>query len=1052
MESFARRVRVAARIALLGLAVSPTAPAIDPSVALSRLSHEAWSVPEGLPQATVRAVLQDRTGYVWVGTEEGLARFDGVRFRVFDPECAPALARPDVRSLLALRNGALLVGTSGGLARLSGGRFTREAGGLPGRSVEALAETADGTVWIGTDDGLYVRRGATLEHLSTGEGLAGSSVRALLAARDGSVWVGTRTGLTRIVGSRLSSWHVADGLPHEYVSSLCEREDGEIWVGMNGGGVAIYREGRFFPMGSQEGLPVATVLSVFEDRDRRVWVGTNGGGLCRFDDPRFSCLSTSNGFPADAIWSLGQDREGGLWAGAVGTGLFRLHESRFVNYGTADGLGSEIALAVAEDGSGSMWVGTAGGGLSRFRDGRFTTFGPKDGLPHPVVLALEPDPSGDLWIGTAGGGLTRLSNGRFTTRTTRDGLSSNLVQAILVARDGTVWIGTNGGGLCRLDERGFRSFGPAEGLPAISVVALLEDADGSILAGTEGGGLVRWRNGSLTPLAPSPVPARSILDLVRTPDGSVWAGTIGEGLVRLQGDGAVTFRKKDGLFDDLVGRILEDGRGNFWLGSNKGVSRVRQDDLAAFAEGRASRIRSVSYGTADGMRSQETNGGFRPAGFRARDGRLWFPTSRGVAVVDPAHLYDDPVPPPVVLESVRVDGREAAAGGVVDVDANARSVEIAYSALSFSRARSVRLRYRLEGFDEEWVEAGARRTAYYTSIPPGTYVFGAAATNADGISSERPALVTLRVAGRFTRTPLFFGLCLAGALTVGLGASRWRLARARKRETELLALVEARERAEAELRSYQGRLEQLVGERTTELSAAVRELEAFSYSVSHDLRAPLRAVEGFSRILAEEHGSGLGTEGQRLLDVIRSRTATMQRIIEGLLRLSRPGARALSRTRVDMTALVQAAWEELHEGDAGPEAAFTLDPLPEASGDRGLLRHVWVNLLSNALKYSSPKGPARIHVRGRREEVEDVYEVEDQGIGFDPADESRLFVVFSRLNETTGPEGTGVGLALVRRIVERHGGTVGAIGRPGAGATFWFRLPRPEPGGATASP
>lgn len=1051
MRFSSRRAGLSASVGILGLALAPPARAIDPAVPFGRLLHDGWSVPEGLPQATVRAVLQDRSGYIWVGTEEGLARFDGVRFRVFDPGNSPEFAKADVRSLLASRDGSLFVGTGGGLVHLSDGRFTREAGGLLGRSIEALVETADGTLWIGTDSGLFVRKGSELRRLDASDGLAGDAVRALLASRDGAVWVGTRSGLTRVEGDRFTTWHVADGLPHEYVTSLCETRSGDLWIGTNGGGAAILREGRFLTMGSREGLPVQTVLAVFEDRDRRVWVGTNGGGLCRFDGSRFSCLAARDGLPADIVWSLAQDREGGLWVGAVGSGLFRLHEGRFTTYGLAEGLGSEIALAVAEDRSGTMWVGTAGGGLSRFRDGRFTTFGTKDGLPHPVVLSLEPDPSGDLWIGTAGGGLTRLSSGRFTTRTTRDGLSSNLVQAILAARDGSLFIGTNGGGLCRLENGVFRSFGPAEGMPSGAVTSLLEEDDGAILVGTEGSGLSRWRDGSVTSLAPSPVAARSILDLARSADGSVWVGTLGEGLVRLRGDEAVTIRKRDGLFDDLVGRVLEDGLGNLWMGCNKGVFRARQADLDAFADGQASSIRCVSYGIADGMRSPETNGGFRPAGWRASDGRLWFPTSRGVAVVDPSRLYDNPVPPPVLVESVRIDGRDVGIAGVVDVGTKARSVEIAYTALSFSSPRSVQLRYRLAGFDEGWIEAGARRTAYYTSLPPGTYVFGVSATNADGVQSEAPATLTLRVAGRFARTPLFFFLCLGAALLAGLGVSRWRLAHAKKRERELLDLVEARHRAEEELRGYQGRLEQLVGERTGELSAAIRELEAFSYSVSHDLRAPLRAIDGFSRVLSEDHGPGLGEEGQRLLEVIRSRTGEMHRIIEGLLRLSHSGARALSRTRVDMTALARSVWGELSEAEGRTSADFTLEPLPEAYGDPDLLRHVWTNLLSNALKYSAPKATARIHVRGRREDGRDLFEVEDAGVGFDPAEVERLFVVFSRLNERTGPEGTGVGLALVRRIVERHGGTVGASGRPGEGATFWFRLPHAAPGGVSVS-
>lgn len=993
--------------------------ALDPAARPASLLSDTWSVAEGLPQATVRAIAQDREGDLWLGTEEGLARFDGVRFQVHDPGNTPALRRPDVRSLLLASDGSLLVGTTGGLARREGTRIAAVEAIPSGLAVESLAEGPDGTFWVGTDSGLFALRGGKAQRFSTRDGLAGDFVRALLAARDGSVWIGTRSGLTRLEGERTTTWRARDGLPDDYVTALAEGRDGEIRVGTNGGGIGLLREGRWRRLGRDEGLPVLNVLSLREDRDGQLWAGTNGGGLCVLQKGRFTCADSFSGVPAAVVWTLAEDAEGGLLLGTVGSGLVRLREGRFVTYGAREGLGSDLALAVIEDARGTIWVGTAGGGLSRFDGTRFTTIGPKDGLPHPVVLALEADPSGALWIGTPGGGIARLENGRFRTYTTRDGLPSNVVQALLVAGDGSLFVGTNGGGLGRLREGRFRTWGAAEGLPSLRIYALFEESPGSILVGTDGGGLVRWRDGRIEPLGEDRVPARTVYDISPASGGGAWVGTAGEGLFRIRGGRARGVTRGDGLYDGLVGRVIEDGLGNVWMSSNRGSFRVPLRELDAFLEGRARRVTSVAYGVADGMRSPECNGGFRPAGWRASDGRIWIPTIRGVSVVDPSKLRENRVAPRVRIEGSRVDGGVRPLSGVLELSPSARSLEIDYTAPSFVSPRSLRFRYRLEGFEDEWVEAGSRRTAYYTNLPPGDYAFVVTATNADGVTADSPARLRVRARGRFTRTPAFFGLCVAGALAAGIGFSRLRLVRARRRERELVALVDAR---------------------TSELRAAVGELEAFSYSVSHDLRAPLRAIDGFARLLAEEHGGALGSEGRRLLEVIEGRAATMNRMIEGLLRLSRSGARALRHSRVDMGALVREVFRELTEPE-GLRAELDAGELPEAWGDVDLLRVVLTNLVSNALKYAHPGRTPVVTIRGGRDGAGSSWEVRDEGIGFEPSQADRLFVAFSRLNENEGPSGTGVGLALVRRIVERHGGTVRATGTPGAGAAFRFTLP-----------
>ncbi len=681
-----------------------------------------------------------------------------------------------------------------------------------------------------------------------------------------------------------------------------------------------------------------------------------------------------------------------------------------------------------EDAAGAVWAGTAGDGLNRLEPatGRVTVFGRRDGLPHAVVLSLAKDPSGGLWIGTAGGGLTRWDGRRFVTLTTRDGLGSNLVHSIFAARDGSVWAGTNGGGISVLKDGRITAITMKDGLASDSVLSLLPGRDGSVWAGTTAG-LSRVSEGRATTVDAPSLTGRMVLALHESSDGAIWVGTQDGGLSRIANGRVSSIRKKDGLFDDLVGAIVEDTAGNLWMSCNKGVYRARRSDLEAFVQGRSRSVTCVSYGPRDGMRTAECNGGFTPSAWRASDGRLWFPTGKGLSVVDPARLHDGELPLPVVVEALLVDGRLAEAGNPVDVRAGSRNLEIRFTAPSFADPRNVKFRYRLEGFDEEWVETGTRRVVWYTNVPPGSYRFRVAASHPNGAWGPAGTAFALSVAARFHQSAPFYFLCLVSTGAVACAVYAVRLRTRRRREAE---------RARA-----QTQLEELVAERTAQLKAANEALEAFSYSVSHDLRAPLRTIDGFSRVLLEEHAEKLDPEGKRYLGLVREGANRMGRLIDDLLRFSRVGSQRLRPERVDMTALARSAWDELVAASAGPPVDFRLDPLPGAVVDAALLRQVWLNLLSNALKFTSKRARRTVSVRGRQEDGRAVYEVEDDGIGFGMDGAARLFGVFERLRGSGEFEGTGVGLSLVKRIIEHHGGSVSARGEAGVGATFSFILP-----------
>ncbi len=815
------------RQALLALvllaAAAARALALDPSRALSQEVHGVWQ--QGLPQSSVTAIAQTRDGYLWFGTEEGLVRFDGVRMTVFDPRNTPEIRHGYVQCLFEDRDAALWLGTlSGGVVRYSGGAFrswtTRE--GLSNDRVLAVAQTADGSLWFGTSAGLDRLSHGKITSWGARLGLSHGAVNSLVAAPDGGLWVGTSQGLLRLRGGMVEGWSTRQGLSSNQVTALCEDSDGALWIGTSGGGLDRWKDGRITVFDGRNGLSGTEVRAILRDRDGNLWVGTVGGGLGRLRKDRFEMSGPAQSLTGDIVFALCEDREGSLWVGVDGGGLNRYRDGKFAVTGTSEGLAHDIAYAVLEDSRGRLWIGT-NGGASVLEGGTIRNLTPRDGLANAMVRTFCEDREGAVWIGTNGGGLARWKEGRLTAVTARDGLSSDRIWSSLAEENGDLWFGTNGGGLELYRGGKFRAFGPAEGLGSNVVYAIARDARGTLWVGTLGGGLAalqpdgRFRSFTHRDGLSSDM----VLALHPEKDGSLWVGTNGGGLDLFRGGRFTAVTSRDGLFDDTILQILDDGRGSLWMSSNRGIFRVSRQALEDFAAGRARRIACEDFGLADGLRSVECNGGNQPAGARTRDGRLWFPTVKGVAVVDPAHLPSNPLAPPVVIEGLRVDGRPVPPSRPgIGLPPGGDKYEFDYTALSLAAPERVRFRYRLEGFDRGWIDAGGRRTAYYTRIPHGRYRFRVIACNDDGVWNPHGAALAFSVAPFFYETWWFFGLGAIALAGAGAGGYRWRVRRLVRRERELEDLVarrtselqsayEAVRRSEEELRLAQEKIERL---------------------------------------------------------------------------------------------------------------------------------------------------------------------------------------------------------------------------------------------------
>ncbi len=1042
-----RALRGGAGLALCALLLAPSAAAaadsrgLDPAKDLGQYGLTTWTTDQGLPQSTVTAILASRQGYLWIGTYDGLARFDGLRFAVFHKGNTKGLGSNGVRALCEDDLGRIWVGTNGGgVSVLANGAFTRYAlpGGAHDQLVWALAPDGHGGVWVGTNAGsVYRIRGGAAEAVLPPT--AGEPVGALVQDRAGDLWVGSHAGgLKRLTAS--GEWRrygTAEGLPTDSVSALLEDRAGVLWVGTIGGGLARRSGERFESARDNARLPNQIVWSLHEDARGTLWIATGGGGLARRTARGIDTFGPGHGLPDPVVYSVAADHEGSLWIG-TNAGLVRLRDGQFTTFTSREGLSNDYVYVSFQDRAGTLWAGTTAG-LNRMRGG---AWGPEPacaGGPVYAVRSIAEDDTGALWVGTYGGGVCVRRGGRWTRLAIHDGLAHDSVRAI-VADGPAMWVGTVGG-LSRFMDGRWTTYTTREGLPSNSIVCL-RAADGALWVGTDGGGLARMKGGrSEVFTTREGLASDVVLALFRDRQGAMWVGTNG-GLSVFRDGRFTTFTTRDGLVSDSVGQIVEDDQGNLWLGTSRGVSRIGRGALLAHDPGEGP-LPVLTFDASDGMKSRQCTTPAEPPGLRSRDGRLWFATAKGLAVIDPRTAGASREPPPVVIESVLVDGQPLSLAGPLTVAPGARRVVIEYAGLSLAAPDRVRFRARLDGYDPDWVDSQDRRRASYTGLHPGTYRFRVAARQEGGEWGAAEASVAFRLAPHFYETASFRLLAaLAAALAVVVFYRR-RVRRLEARHRELAALVEERTRglrAEKERAETLGREADLQRQRAEEASALKTELLAMA---AHDLRNPLQAIAGFSEVLAASPGSD---EDREMAVRIHEGAQRMIALIEDLLATAAIDAGDFSLAAVDVVLadLVRVVVDTVAPlaESKGQRIEVETDDGTVVRGDPRRLAQVVENLLTNALKFSPAASRVTVRVVARPEVVR--VEVRDEGPGLRAEDFPRLFGRFVRLSArpTGGEPSTGLGLSIVKQLVELHGGRVGAESDASGGSTFFFELPR----------
>jgi signal transduction histidine kinase/ligand-binding sensor domain-containing protein len=731
------------------------------SVVADPYLQTVWTTEDGLPQNSVTAIVQSRDGYLWLSTFGGLARFDGVRFTIFNSANTPGMKSNRITALFEDRRGILWLGTeTGELMSLQDGVGTTYplSGALEGAIVSSITGDDAGILWLGTTKGLARFQDGTFTAYTTADGLPNNQIYTGALDQAGRLWMMATRELTQFDGRRFVTYPFREGLLEGFITP---RRQGGLWVAATTG-VALFLDGKFvvYPHVTRSTQYMRTL---FEDREGTVWIGYLSPPMVkRFQSGSFSSYAMKSGeYEIRAIY---EDREGNLWIGSIGGGLIRLKKRAVATYTTDNGLPSNNVFAITDDGVGGTWIATALG-LAHVRAGKTTVYTNKDGMPSSYATALLRDRAGSLWIGS-NLGLTRFKDQRFINYTPAQGLSGLVVMSLAEDRDGNVWIGTMDG-LNRLRDGAFTVYNRAAGLVSNDVRSIVQARDGALWVGTTGG-LSRFNQGTFTSYTTRDGMSNGyVRAIVEEPDGALWLGTYGGGLNRFKNGRFTPVTIKDGLFDDFVSRILEDDRGNFWMLGNRGIFSVKRAELNDFADGRVGSITSIAYGIDDGMMSSEGEGNAQPAGWRAADGKMWFPTIKGVAVLDPSPVNS--LPSPVVIQGVTVDRVAQSATHRVQIHPGQQNLEIYYAGLTFSRPEQVKFKYQLVNFDRGWVDAGTRRTAYYPQLPPGSYTFRVVADNGFGVWNMTGQSLSVIVLPPFYQTWWFgtlVSLAVAGMIAL----------------------------------------------------------------------------------------------------------------------------------------------------------------------------------------------------------------------------------------------------------------------------------------------
>ncbi len=788
------------------LFLSNTAFCLNPLRSLTQYKQTVWTTDNGLPSDSVMEIVQDGNGFIWIGSYEGLIRFDGENFKVISKYTNPDFDGITARILHLDNDSNLWIGTNGsGVSKKSGDTFkmytTHE--GLPNNSIRKIFQDKEGNVWVGTTGGLGVLASGS-DAFKPVEKFKNSLIELIYQDSKGRVWVGPGDGgVFKLEGDRFESPESFQIMKGKVLLSMNEDNEGNLWMGTKDHGLFILRGDKLVSMGEREGINAKSINSIWKGLYNSIWIGTDSG-LFRFFRGEFSHYSEENGLNNNLITSLMEDREGNLWISTARGGLAKLSDSKFITYSTPEGMIHNKVNAVLEDEDKTIWIGTDAG-LSLFKDGEFLKNSTTDYFLGIRIRHIYKADDGVIWVSTySNKGAVEIKGSKIISYSTEDGLSSNRSRVTIKDRQQNIWIGTSRG-LNRLKDGKVETFTRKKGLINDYIMSIFEDSKGTIWIGTDGGGIAYYENGTFTPLTTADgLSSNIVFKVFEDSKNTLWIATAG-GLSRYQDGKFKSITVKGGLRGDGIFQAIEDNSGRLWMTANIGVFHASLQDLHDYADNNLDSVITDLFDTTDGLRASVTPTSW---GIKTTEGKLFLPTMDGIVIIDPLDIPLNPLPPPVFLEYVQTDDRLLKPEDLKSLAPSNKRIVFKYSGLSYVVPEKVKFQTMLNGFEEEWSEPTTTRESSYTSLPPGDYSFRIRAANNDNVWNESRSYISFTQEPYFYQTIWFF--ILLGSLFILLVVLIYliRMRALQRRQIILEQLLQERTKdLEIEKENYRGIVE-----------------------------------------------------------------------------------------------------------------------------------------------------------------------------------------------------------------------------------------------------
>lgn len=757
---------------------------LDKRKLLSQFNIDYWNADKGLPSVAVNKVIQSRDNYIWLGTYDGLLRFDGANFTLYNSANTNAFSINDVISLIQDRKGNIWVGTNGGgiVKYSTDGRFRRNGGAnFHNETIYSLFEDRKGNIWAGGKSGV-IRIGKGKVNYVKIPNFDRVIAPVIAQDYDGNIWIGTqRNGIIVLKDStdEVINFGIADKLMDERITALHQDRSGKIWVGTEAGLFTFTQDSTFQQYEFEGKLPLNTrINAIYEDGQGCLWFGTTDG-LCRYNKGAVDVLTLIQGIPDNDMRAITGDQEGCLWVGTYRAGLMRIKDGKFTNYTTYQGLVHDAVNSIIEDRNRNLWLATDRG-VSKYTMGQFINI--VEGLPNTKVRDIIEDAKGRIWFATYGG-LVLYDKGRMQIYNKKKGLSDDQTRRLHIDQYQNMWIGTKAGIDVMTPDGKLEHFNTSDGLTSDYIMCIAESRDRGMIVGTNGGGLnfINFKEKTIKSISTKQGLAGDVVYTVYEDTAKVlWVGTNG-GLTRVERNNFSQITENDGLLSDKIFQITEDSSGYMWMSCNKGIFKVAKKEMNDVSIGKIRKVNAINYTKYDGLLTNDIPANGKLC--RLQDGRIAIPTLKGFSIIDPDNIRINRIQPPVYVEDVFLDGKIALFEEGVEHDEvlivpqHIKRIDIKYAGLSLFASEKVKFKYRLEPFDSKWIEVGTDRVAHFTNLPPGEYTFRVIACNNDGIWNNKGATFKFKIKAYFYQQAWFYYL-----LIVVVGVAIWYYNRNIKKE------------------------------------------------------------------------------------------------------------------------------------------------------------------------------------------------------------------------------------------------------------------------------